>query len=227
MFDRKVKPTAELSVFNNIDSLYEQDIIEDEGRYICPVCNKSYKTEKGVKNHMRKKDCFSYQTLIKNTMLELTCYTLYKLLLAEMNSLGNVSISSFRKSGYYKPIAKFVIFCKLHEVKDINSYLRYINSKGVNSIHGLLKVGVKESTLRDYRIHLQRNPEEIDNSLFLEKYLDALKTDDKFLVRSIEKGHISLMFLALSQNEFDFDERVESLPVDYQNRIFEISEKII
>jgi hypothetical protein len=227
MFDRTIKPNNDLSVFNDIDTLYEKSIIEDNGKFICPVCGKSYKTEKGAKNHMSKRDCFSYLVLIKDTMLELTCYSLYKLLVAEMGTISRVSVTSFRKSGYYKAVAKFVIFCKLHEVKDINSYLRYINSKGVDSVHALLKVGVKETTLREYRIYLQKNPEEIDSVSFFEKYADYLETDDKFLIRSIEKGHISLLYLVTGQNQFDIDERIEGLPIDYQNRIFEVSDQII
>ena len=224
-----IKMTRDLSVFNDIDSLYSKEPIEQtDGSFQCPVCMKKYKSIKGVNKHMEKRDCFSYLALLKDTMMELSCYQLYKLLMAEEESNRLITVSSFRKSSYYKNIAKFMIFCKLHEVKNINSYLRFINHKGFNSAQGILKGGIKESVLRDYRFYQQLNAkDEIDSAEFLDRYEKDLLTDDNFMVRSLEKSHIGLVYLLFGQDRIDFDSRVQNLPIDYQERVFELADRIL
>lgn len=225
----EIKTSKDLSVFNNIDQLYEQEPkLNTKNEHVCPVCGKTYKRESGIKKHMSKKDCFSYLALLKDTMLELSCYQLYKLLMVEVEPNKRITVSLFRKSNYYKNIARFMIFCKLHEIKNINSYILYINHQGADHPQTILKQGIKEATLHDYRLYQQLNAaKEIDSVEFMDRYKKDLLTDHKFLVRSLEKSHIGLIYLAFEQQEFDFDERVDSLPLDYKNRVLDLADKVL
>lgn len=213
-------------IFNDIEEQYNVPPIKTEDRWVCPVCKKEFKTETGVRKHMEKKFCFTYQTLLKDTLLEIKVYQMYKTLIAAYNENAKVSLKSFRKSKFYASVSKFVIFCQIHEVKDAIKYLEWLNwFCGWNHMNALLSNGIKESNVRNYRLYLQAS-EDIDSETFYDRYKTGLVTDPAFLTRSIEKSLISIRFLA-KQEDFDFENIMENLPLDYQNRITEIIEHVI
>jgi len=215
-----------LKVLNNIEQLYEQPLIKLDNEWQCPVCKKIYKSEKRAKTHLEKQTCVTYQSLLKDTLLEIKIYNMYKLLIAAYNPHAKISLRSFRKSRYYKAVSKFVMFCALHEIKDLIKYLEWINwKKEIHHMNSLLSTAIKESTLREYRLYCQTT-DEIDSDPFYERYGDSLKTDPHFLTRSIEKALVSVSYLAFKE-EFDFEKTMENLPIDYKNRVKEIIEYVI
>jgi len=215
-----------LKVLNNIEQLYQQPVIKTNEGWQCPVCGKGYKSEKRAKTHVDKQDCVTYQSLLKDTLLEIKVFSVYKLIIAAYSPAAKVSLQSFRKSRYYKAVSKFVMFCHLHEIKDVIKYLEWINwEKDIHHMNALLSNGVKESVLREYRMHCQVI-DDIDSDAFYERNEKALKQDPQFLVRSIEKALISITYLAYKEN-FNFENTMESLPIDYKNRVKEIIEYVI
>ena len=214
-------------VFNNIKDLYEQEYTKnDQGKFVCPVCGKVYKTEKAIQKHMNRQDCFTYLSLLKDTMTEVKVYTLYKNLVEAFNPKARVSFTRFRKSKQYKPCARFILFCHSNEVKEIETYIEWLSwSKNCSNMSSILSTGVKETVLREFRIH-QQVTEDIKSQTFYERYKDDLKTDAHFLTRSIEKSHISVTYLA-TKEDFNFEETLQNLPVDYQQRIESLIQQII
>lgn len=218
--------SAALKIFNDINALYEQDLIFNGEKYACPVCKKEYKSEKRARKHLDKQDCFSYVDLLKNTLLEIKIFQLYKDLIASVNPRARATLQSFRKGTFYRSTSKFVIFCHIHEVKVMEDYITWLNQeKGFDMIQKILSQGIKESTLREYRSY-QRKNEQIASEPFYEKYRDDLIEDGQFLTRSLEKSHISIRYLA-TRDDFPFEEILSNLPRDYQNRVEGIASEVL
>lgn len=214
---------------NDIDALYDAGPkIMKNGAIQCPVCEKIYQSETAAKKHVEKRNCHDLKKVIEGTIFEMKAYALYKMLLAALNDKAKVSMSTFRKSPLYKPVARFSMFCSANEVFSMDTYVAYLNEiKGIEHVGAILSEGIKEKSLADFRLFAQRM-NLIPSEDFYAKYRDDLLTDDNFLVRSIEKARISLQFLAsLPVEEFDFCTRMENLPADYQNRLEELINTVI
>lgn len=219
-----------LKAFNDIGALYDAGPkILKNGIIMCPVCNKTYQTETGAKKHIEKRDCYRLIDEIKDTLHETKAYGIYQEVVAAINPKARVSINTFRKSPLYNQIARFSLFCSMHEVFDALEYLSFINmKKGLEDVRSALSAGLEEANLREFRI-LAHKYDIIPSDLFFQRYKDDLINDDDFFIRSVEKAKIGLKFLARKSEsgEFPFEERCESLPIDYQNRLTAILDVIV
>jgi hypothetical protein len=175
--------------FNNIESLYDRYIIKvnfPEETFICPVCNKKFKTEKGATAHMEKKDCHSMLSLCSGTIYEDT-----GLRFCNDNDI-KLTINTFRKSKIYSSVLKFIIFCSYIET-DPDNLFTYLNQDSRDNF--LMTLSKHEFVdVYKYRQWLQRNCIMIKSQQFYSRNKENLR-DGLFLQRSIIKGKLSASYI--------------------------------
>ena len=216
-----------LKTLNDIDAVYDKGLKYLKNKLmICPVCEKSYSSETAAKKHLEARNCHKMQDVISGTVHETKAYAMYKVIISSMKPDAKISLTTFRKSPLYNQIARFTMFCSLHSVFDADVYLAWLNEvKGIENVSTVLKEGVREDNLREFRIFAQKY-DIIPSEKIYNAYRDDLLTDDDFLVRCIEKAQIGILFLA-DQPDFPFEDRLASLPLDYQNRVEAVIEAIL
>lgn len=219
--------SSTLKLIQDIEAIYEKPIIELKNKsFICPVCGKSYMKQHSAELHLARKSCHKLKDIVTGTLTEARAYEIYKDVLSNVNPRARISMNGFKKSPMYNSFVRFVMFCTLHEVFDPLCYLDWLNQiKNLQNLPLLLKVGIEEATVREFRTFAQVM-ELMNSQKFFDAYKEDLLTDDGFLVRSLEKAKISIKWLARSE-EFPFAERMENLPIDYQNRIEEIAKELV
>lgn len=217
-----------IKTLNDLDELFQQEPKKTDNGYECPVCGKSYKGIKGITNHMKKEDCYSFLDMCKNTITETRAYVVYKELIARVNPKAKVSIVGFRKSPAYNGCCRFIMFVSLHELTDQSGvYLTWLAEiKNFNNIHALLSSAIKESFLREFRLFAQKFDQFIDSEKFYKTYRDEMIKDGKFFIRSLEKSKISLHWL-LQQKDFPFEEVMGQLDADDQNRFETLANRVL
>lgn len=218
---------TKLKTLNDIDSVYDKGLKHLKNKLmVCPMCEKSYSSEHAAKKHLDARSCHRMQDVIAGTVHETKAYAMYKVIISSMKPDAQISLNTFRKSPLYNPIARFTMFCSLHSIFDADVYLAWLNEvKGIENVNTVLKEGVREDNLREFRLFAQKY-NIIPSEKIYNAYREDLLNDDDYLVRCIEKAQISLAFLA-SQEDFPFSERFDGLPLDYQNRIRDIAEAIL
>lgn len=217
-----------VKTINDIEDVYNQDIIEENGKFVCPVCSKSYKRKSSAEKHLAKEDCLSLLDMFKNTTTEIKAYTHYKFLVGSVNPNATVSLQIFKKSPAYNGCIRLTLFLMYHEMLNLfETYVQWlVEFKRSQTIHAILSVGVKESVLADFRVFLHIYPQFIDNDKFYRSYREDLIEDSEFLVRSLEKAKISMKYL-LSQEDFPFEEVMQKMEPGYQIRVEELAEKVL
>lgn len=218
---------SNLKTFNDVDAIYAKGLRQLKNRlYVCPMCEKTYSSEAAGLKHVAAKKCHKMQQLIEGTVHETKAFVMYKVIVANLNPDAQLTLATFRKSPMYTPVARFTMFCSLHSVFDANVYLSYLNEyKEIENVNAILSAGILEENLRDFRLFAQKY-NIIPSDTIYEKYREDLLTDDEYFVRCIEKAQIGLAYLARKE-DFPFEERMASLPLDYQLRINEIAEAIL
>lgn len=209
---------------NDIDELYDgANPIPDGDGFKCPVCIKKLKTEKGMLKHIAERDCYDVKALFAFTHHEEKALILFQSVMADVAPQARTSPSAFRKNKAYAGFIKFVIFCALHQVQDMELYFGFIRDvMGFRHVNGGLSAGIKETTLSKFRQWLMTVPEFIDSATFIDRYRDDLIEDSHFLIRSLEKAHVHILDVVQEPN-LDIDSLEDRLPVDYWNRLMEIT----
>lgn len=217
---------SNIKTINDVEALYEKGMkLHKNGLYECPVCGKTYKTKSGADAHIAKRDCYSLQDLYKDTVHEVKAYALYREFVAELQPKSRVNIASFRKSNMYNPITRFTLFCTLHQIFSSSLYVRWLNEiKGFEQVNLILSKGIEEPMMREFRVFLQAN-DLIPSESFYEKHEETLKTDDEFLVRSIETSRLGVIWYFKKLGD-DLQDRMSSLPQGYQDRVNAVCRKI-
>ena len=213
-----------IKTINDLDKLYDNGAQMMGGVYVCPVCNKQYKSKNGADKHIAKRDCYDLKHLFGGTATELKGYALYKELLPE----AKVDIRTYRKSPYYNSTIRFHIFSNLNDLHDQKeSYLTWLNEfKGCDKINTLMKAAIKESNLREFRLFLQKYPRFIDSDTFYSRFKGDLVKDGKFFIRSLEKAKVSLHYI-VQRDDFPFEEVMENLDPEYQIRFEDLANKVL
>ena len=206
---------------NDVAALYQSGLIESDGCYQCPVCKKEYKNLKSAQKHIEKQDCFKVQDLFEGTAHEDNAYVMFKEILATTNPAARSSIHIFRKSKMYGPVVRFIVFCSYHDVDDRGLYYTWLNEiVGIKYPNKILSEAIKESRLREFRKFLYSNPSLVDSASYVDKYKQDLIDDQKFFIRSIEKAHVTVQYLANS--DFPFDDVCAKLYPEYYSRLLEV-----
>lgn len=208
---------------NTIDEIYDGTVIieKPDGTYECPVCKKVYKQLKRAESHLAERDCYDVRTLFKGTDRERKALLLFQAIMDAFYPNARSTISYFRKNKLYGPVVKFSMFCTIHEVKDPELYFAWIrDAKKFKMINAILKHGLNEANLREYRKFLITHPEFINSATFIDQNSDVLGEDWNFFTRSIEKGHMSIVYF-LQHLGITFEELIldNDIPMEYANRL--------
>lgn len=170
----------------------------------CPICGKVYKTSTGVIKHVtysleNEFECASMAQLFGGTLTEELAQTLYADFIFLFDMGGRANLSSFRKSKSYSSCIKFVLFCMKHQVKDRSLFLTFVmnTAKGkFRHFNMVLALAMKDESIRDYRRYLRNNEEFIDSATFYTQNKEKIDSgDEEFIISSIRKGHIGVLFL--------------------------------
>lgn len=186
-----------IKLSNNLEEIYSGEVTKAlNGGWLCPVCQKTFKTETGAKKHFEKKGCHTLKQLFMGTEFESCMYTFYKELLAVRGNRGFTSLSTFREGSLYKPVARFLSFCIENGV-DVYKYMFWLVGRfgSDTPLVQLLGMGRKDETLRKYRAFLRTNPGMIDSHVFFEKHREQLQTDLSFLIRAVQRADVDLGFV--------------------------------
>lgn len=207
-----------MKLLNDIDELYNVDIRHHQtlrGGYICPVCDKTYANETTFINHLEKKSCYNLKAVIADTEIESLAYEWYLEVIEGDSKRSIYNISTFRKDRRYKSFAQTVIFCLKNQERRLIQYLAYMMLvRNYTQLGSALSNMRKESNLREFRAYLQKT-DDIDDSEFVDQYYDDLVNDHLFLVRSLERAHLSMKTFL----EWDVEEIMSEMAIDYKDRI--------
>lgn len=201
---------SKFQFINSLDEIYNRVIVQnDEGKFVCPVCQREYKSRLNADTHIGKRSCHSQLDLFKDTALEESAYDFYKMAIGYFNSKARVSLKSFRCSKTYGTTIDFVMFCMQHHI-DREMYLMWVkkNYKCKYFNQTLAKGNNESITLRAYYSHLRKHEYLIDSEDFADANHDSLLDDDNFLVNAIYKGKIGISYAV---NHYKLDERVDDM----------------
>lgn len=199
-----------LKVFNDIEDIYKEGIVELEGIFKCSVCDKEFKTQTRANTHIENKSCHTHQQVFKGTVTEEAINKLYMLSLSLVDKNCRYN-KNFIDSRNFNRVAEFYVFCLNNEVTDQHDYLAFVSTlssnKGDWSHLKLFTTATKQTTLKRYfetrRIVVSRE----DSSRFYDMNQELL-TDSIFTLRALEKGDISYKFLF---EKMDFDSFIATL----------------
>ena len=207
-----------MKLLNDIDELYNVDIRHHQtlrGGYICPVCDKAYANDTTFVKHLEQKNCYDLKAVIADTAIENLAYEWYLEVIEGDAKRSIYNISTFRKDRRYKSFAQTVIFCLKNQERRLMQFLAYMmlvrNYKQLTSALSGMR---KESNLREFRMYLQKT-DDIDDEHFVSQYYSDLLSDHLFLVRSLERAHLSMTTFL----EWDVEEIMSDMAIDYKERI--------
>lgn len=210
---------------NDIDALYDKPLQESSEGFLCPVCSKVYKTIAGAQKHLERRDCANLKALYSGTVSEMTGYKVYKDLVSELNPKSKVTFASFVKSNAYNSTMRYVTFVNYHGMSQYE--IEYANwilfTKKFKTVNQVLSVAIKTPTLNEFKVFLHQS-DMIDSAKYFNQHKERLKEDPNFLVRSIEKCKMSVMYLA--ENE-EASSMVHSLDTDYYARVIDVVEMVL
>lgn len=220
---------ASINVINDVDKLYQGALIESDEGFRCNVCGKVYKKLKSAQDHINKKDCYNALDLFKNTQNEIGAYSLYKSVIGEFNPSARISITIFRRSPMYGSCVKTYIFCMISGLSEQMAFEYMIWAKEIKKVKtpsGVFTFCRSDEWLSNFRAFCRVNQTIlIDSARFYNKYTEDLQEDHLFLVRSLEKANIGLLYL-LDNAEWFTSEFIENMAFDYQERIFSLMDEL-
>lgn len=206
---------------NDITKLYDIDIRHHQtlrGTYVCPVCGGTYANKETFTTHLGRMDCYDIEALVSNTMLEDVAFKWFVEVTEADKGRSVYNVAKFRKNRSYKTYVQATIFCIQNEEKRLMQYLAFMmlvrNYKHVGSA---IRNMQKESNLREFRLYLHAN-DEIDDTDFSDMYREELENDHHFLIRSLERAHLSVSTLL----KWDIEKIFEEMPLDYKERVQKI-----
>jgi len=201
------------------------------------VCKKIYVREQAGQRHVDTQDCFKYQDMFNNTLVEPLLFSMFQQAqVIDAHGRYAVTLSRFKKSSMYSIFAKFWLFCFKNNMNSLHilhffHYLIDESYKKFNSFEGkkqfvsaIISNGTNESSLVGYRIACAGGLcSKAMSRDFYDKNQDTLGVDVTFTIRSLERGEITHEELF---KEIDFDEFIDKLSMAEQNRLGTFLEKI-
>lgn len=203
---------------NDIEPIYSRGIEERNGLYVCTVCGKKYKQSKRANTHIEKRNCHSYYQLLKNTLTEELMYKLYTSILNELNNKSYVSLDLFRKKkNIYNALARYVTYTQRHSLTNdhVINYFLYVYFNKASNITQASNYAANTNILKEFREFMIKNPELINSEEFFDKNKDKMLNDTSFVVRSIERGEVSVFFVIENLG----DEFIEGLSTFEEKRV--------
>lgn len=210
----------------DIDGLYEAEIIEKDGMFVCPVCNKPYKQRNSLVKHMNKKDCADYHNLYQNTVHETNGYHIYKYVLAEIAPTSRTSFATFLKSNSYNPVMKFVTFMNYYNMYEHSEmYISWItvHKQSLKYVNQVMSIAVDHDLFEKFKLD-NHALGLFDSKTFIDLNYDRFLEDKEFFVRSVEKCKVGVLDI-LSDDRFD--PIMDSLPAGLEERLFSYVEQVV
>lgn len=192
-------------LFNELDDIYNKDIIDITNGHRCPVCDKVYKRKVSAEKHLTKKNCHSNRQVFRGTIAEDMFYQLY-LNVATINATVTLSRVSFmRNNFYYNLIARYYMYCRNHNIQNIAGYIewvlrtQYCKSNPYNSF----RIAVRDDVYEEYHKRRRYLVTEEESQKFYNEHHDHLVCDTSYVIRCLENGNIHYEFLF---NQIDADD---------------------
>ena len=187
-----------ITLFNDVSKLYDQPIQETVDGFICPVCNKKYKYKKSLTNHVNKQDCYTFVDLFQDTVSEEYMKECFDALVEEFKiKKKKQPMEQFRKSRYYKPIAKLLVYWSRNKCDlDLIVYYMLFCEKKIkyNSLVQMIYMATDDKYLREFRKFLYNNEEYINSESFVTANWDYLYRPS-FMIRSLERADVGVNYL--------------------------------
>ena len=182
-------------IFNDLSEIYDRTIIENDGSFICPICNKKAKRRETIEKHLFIKNCHNYRDIFMDTESEKIIYKLYKTLLSIFNNrVRGATLGEFRKHSYYTILAKVFIFCFSNKIP-LPLYVNYCLERFLHKVDNpfiAISMGNKETELKDFMVWRRTNGDAEESIKFLNKYHHQLLQDTTFSLRVLERGDIDI-----------------------------------
>ena len=205
---------------NDVEELYDSGYVGWNDWFICPVCDKKYKTKSGVDKHMEKRDCFDVVSLFKGTRAEFLAYGLYKELCSIFNK--KATFNSFKKSSSHKRMLRYMALLEIEKLTTHReSYMAFVVSKyRAKTIAQTISRACLQSYMKEYKKHFHTYGD-ID---FPNQRIPLLElyhaSDDMYfdITRDIETNILSV---SDAMNDPAMVTIIESsnMPLDYKDRI--------
>lgn len=209
---------------NTLDDIYSGEIVEKDGMFVCPVCEKEYKRKSAATKHFEERSCFKYQNLFKGTLVENKLYNLHKKFSA-INGNRGWTIRKFRNSGQYTSIAKFYVYCANNNV-NLEDYFDYaIHEFRFDSLATALKKAAMETQLRIFRdeaAHEYTNDDKDERFYNANEEWLGTRANTGKTIRALERGDISVDYLF---NRIDFDQFLNNLTQHEMDRVAKVLER--
>lgn len=217
-----------IKIYNDINELYNQPVLETRNGWMCPVCEKEYKRRTFLNKHLESKKCHSIVDVFKNTETEMFGLEAYQFIQEEHTFIRKInSLSQFRRSKLYKPIMESIVFWSqnkgsMHQFKFYILWCtRLVRSN--TDLYKAIYSSKQEKNLKEFRLFLQRKtPHVIDSERFHNINKDKLLNDNWFLLRSIERADISLEYAIQNMGMDRFDSFEHPLKVRLDLYISEV-----
>lgn len=196
---------------NDLTELYAKPVIGNkDGSFKCPVCLKDYQTRVGIMKHMEAKECASAVSLFTGTITEEIGYKFYSEVCHHYANRAPMKTSTFRKNKAYKPVLRFILHCMTNKT---DPYLYFFFLQSMCGKHRFITIplsaGLKDTSLKAFRVHLMRNEELIESEKFFNSNEANFNADPSFVVRAVQRGDIGMMWLI---NNFNLVEKASNYP---------------
>lgn len=219
-----------IRIINDADELFDDGPSRDfaSGQFYCPVCKKYYKSEAGVKKHMKKRDCINYHSLFENTTTEMRAYKLFVALINEVNPNARVSIQVFRKSTSYNSVMRFLSFLLYHNGLHLcDMYIAWIiEMKNATYINKILKLANDLKRFEEFKVDVHAfdlmSPEAVKKNV--DQSIEQIREDNGYLLRLIENCKIPISAVFIIP---ELEEIADNLPAEYKIRLQELMDKVI
>ena len=218
--------TAKTHYYNDISYLFEQQPECDWNKmeFTCPVCNKKYRTRAGLEKHMKQQDCAPATKIFADTLTEDLSLAFFKETVGEYNPKQRTSLKALRASKSYKPLMRYILHCMANKQDPYMFFYWITKQKKPKYYNQALSMGLKDSTLIEYRNFLIYNQHLIESEDFFEHNEQEVLNDDWFLVRSLERGDVGLDYCINSEN-IDLMKRVENMSVGVRSSLANVISK--
>ena len=194
------------TLMNDVPQIEMTEALLEEMK--CPSCGKQYKAQKSFIRHINEHNesfqCVPTYVLFEGTTTESIGLKFYTNHIGYFNRNTTFKLSSFRKSKDYANTMRFILQCMKFEASPelLFNYTR-LKNKGLKYYQAVLTVAMKETTLRDFRIHMLRNEDLIDSDQFYEANKEDIDNDEVFLYHSLRKAKIGFNYLIDNTNFLD------------------------
>jgi hypothetical protein len=212
------------NLFNELADIYKFPIFTNEyGKFVCPVCEKTYAREVSAHKHYNAMTCFSMRDVFADTKSEARMYDMYKAVMAVLGAKNRITMRTFRRSPQYKTIGNFFLFCYSNKIRVWEDYFNFgLEFYPNNGNHfGMLPYMMRESTLQKYYCWRREHLTDDASESYIDQFEDFLIEDTGYMLQALERGEFKLgQLLARVGAEY-----IENMNPLHEQRLIQLMEK--